>query len=147
VRAGRLAATCLALLGPVPGPLEVSVPCAPRLAAALAARAARARAGEEPAGAVVAFLGMAARPAERQATLRALRRRMPAGAPLVLLDHNRPRRWWRRGMAFLALAAAGLRPARARYPVARELAALGFAVERLRLACGERVQLVVARCR
>jgi hypothetical protein len=39
----------------------------------------------------------------------------------------------------------GLRPSRARYPAARELAALGFAVERLRLACGERVQLVVAR--
>jgi len=63
----------------------------------------------------------------------------------VLVDHNQPRVLWRRGLGILALAAARCAPSRARYPAARELAALGFAVERLRLACGERVQLVLFR--
>jgi hypothetical protein len=147
VRPARLAAECLALLGPVPGPVALTVPRARRLAAALAARVRRASEGEAPAGAVVAFLGDSARPAERQLALRVLQRRLPAGAPLVLLDHSQPRAWWRRGVGLLGLVAAGLGPARARYPAARELAALGFAVERLRLARGERVQLVVARRR
>jgi hypothetical protein len=53
--------------------------------------------------------------------------------------------WLRRLAAHAALAARGLGTARARCPAARELAALGFAIERLRLAAGERVQLVAAR--
>src|SRR5207253_1017999 len=81
------------------------------------------------------------------AMLAALRNRLPAGAPLVLLDHSQPRALWRRAVGILVLAARGLAPSRARYPAARELAAIGFAVERLRLACGERVQMVVARRR
>ena len=141
----RLAARALGLLGPVTGPVAVVAPRAPRLAAALAARAPLATDGAPAAAAIVSFLGAPAHPADRQAALSALARRLPAGAPLVLVDHNQPRVFWRRGLGILALAAAGSAPSRARYPAARELAALGFAVERLRLACGERVQLVVAR--
>jgi hypothetical protein len=116
-----------------------------RLAAALAAQTPVAGEADAPAGAIVVFLGQRAHPAARQAALRILQRRLPAGAPLVLVDHNQPRARWRRALATIRLAVRGLGPARARYPAARELAALGFAVEQLRLACGERVQLVAAR--
>jgi len=70
-----------------------------------------------------------------------------ASAPVVLLDHGQPRALWRRVVGAAVLALRGLGPARARYPAARELAALGFAVERMCLACGERVQIVLARRR
>lgn len=142
--AGRLAARCVALLGPVAGPVVIVAPRAPGLAAALARRV-RVAAAETPGAAVVVLLRTPARPAERQALLAGLRRRLAPGAPLVLVDHSQPCGRWRRLAARLALARTGLVPARARYPAARELAALGFAVERLRLACGERVQLVAAR--
>jgi len=145
VRAARLAAHCLELLGPLSGPLAVRAPSAPGLRAALAAQARLARDGERPEAAVVVFLGRPARPAERQEVLRATQTALPPGAPLLLVDHNQPRAPWRRVAATVRLVAAGLGPARARYPAARELAALGLAVERLRLACGERVQLVEAR--
>ncbi len=147
MNAARLAARCLTLLGSTVGPVAVVGPPVPRLAAALASRVPLAAEGESAAAAVVTFLGTAASPAERQGLLRALQRRLPAGAPLVLLDHSQPRAWWRRALAVLLLAASGVGPARARYPAARELAALGFAVERLELMCGERVQLVVGRRR
>jgi hypothetical protein len=140
-----LAARATALLGPPAGPVAVVAPGAARLAAALAARLRPAAGTDVPAAAVVAFLGQVARPAERQALLSALRRRLPPGAPLVLIDHNQPRARWRRAVGWLRLGAARLPAARARYPAARELAALGFAVDRLRLTCGERVQLVLAR--
>ena len=145
MRAARLAADCSALLGPLSGPILLACPGAPRLAAALAARLAVAGDGESPRAAIVAFLGLAARPAERQQVLRATQTALPPGAPLLLVDHNQPRAPWRRVVAAVRLVVAGLGPARARYPAARELAALGLAVERLRLACGERVQLVEAR--
>ncbi|HEY2386697.1 MAG TPA: hypothetical protein VGK30_07025 [Candidatus Binatia bacterium] len=69
---------------------------------------------------------------------------------LVAVDHNRPRR---RGAALLALATAphppGATPAsrwrRLAHPTAREIHAAGFTIERLRLAAGERVQVVWAR--
>jgi len=148
VSLARLAARCLALLGPrAAGPVAVAGPRTAPLAAALAARVRLARDDETPAAAVVVFLGAPARPAARQACLRAVERRLPAGAPLVLLDHNQPRAPWRRLLAALGLVAAGLGPARGRYPAARELAALGYAIERLGLACGERAQLVLARRR
>jgi hypothetical protein len=69
------------------------------------------------------------------------------GGALVVVDHNQPRACWRRVVGTALLAARGIPPARARHPVAREVAAHGFAVERLRLAAGERVQLVLARRR
>jgi hypothetical protein len=147
VSAARLAAHCLALLDAPGGPIAVSCPRAARLRAALAAAVPLARESDAPAAAVVAFLGARASPQERQATLRAVGHRLAPGAQLVLVDHNQPRSAWRRAVALLPLAAAGLSPARARYPAARELAVLGFLVERLRLACGERIQLISARRR
>jgi len=142
VSAARLAARALDLLGPVEGPVVVACPA--RLAAAIAPHRAVAADGAVGSGAVVAFLGAAVAPAERHAVLTAVARRLAPGAPLVVLDHNQPRTWWRRLAGAAVLAARALPPARARYPAARELAALGFVVERLRLACGERVQLVRA---
>jgi len=143
VRPARLAAHALDLLGPVAGPVAVVSPASPALAAALAHRVPVA--GAEPTAAVLVFLGAPAHPADRQRTIRELRARLPATASLVLVDHNQPRAWWRRALALLPLATQGLGPARARYPAARELAALGFSIQRLRLACGERIQLVLAR--
>ena len=145
--AARLAARCLAVLGPVAGPVAVVVPRAPRLRAALATRLPVARDGDGPRAAVVAFLGAPAEPAERRGVLDGLHQSLPANAPLLLVDHNQPRTLLRRTLGWLALATAGLGPSRARYPSARELAARGFTVDRLRLACGERVQLVLARRR
>jgi hypothetical protein len=145
VSAASLAVHCLELLGPPTGPVAVVASRTPRLAAALAARVTPSRDGDRPAAAIVAFLGAVAAPTERQRVLHALRTRLPAGAPLVLIDHNQPRALARRVLGWLVLAAAGLGPARARYPGARELRALGFTIDRLRLACGERVQLVLAR--
>jgi hypothetical protein len=147
VSAARLAAQCLALLGPVNGPVAVLGPRATRLRAALARELPAARDGDVPRGAVMVFLGAAVDPASRQSELRGLEHRLPVGAPLLLVDHNQPRALWRRVPAWVRLALGGIGPARARYPAARELATLGFAVERLRLARGERVQLVLARRR
>jgi hypothetical protein len=123
--ARRLAADCLRLLDVPPADVAVTAP--------------RDRA------AVVSFRGQPGDAVARRACLDELRARLPAGAPLVLVDHNQPRRWPARLVAFAALALQGQRPARARHPAARELAAAGWSVERLRLACGERVQLVLAR--
>jgi hypothetical protein len=142
VSAARLAARVIEILGPVEGGLLVAA--SPRLGEALA-RLAPVAEGAAPGGAVVSFLGAAARPAERQAVLADLGARLTPGAPLVVVDHNQPRVPWRRPMALATLLLAGLGPARARYPVARELAAAGFRIERLRLTPGERVQLVLAR--
>ena len=141
--AARLAARCLELLGPVVGPVAIIVPGSVRLRAALAARIVPAAGA--PAAAVVAFLGAPARPADRQRALRDLQARLPVDATVVLVDHNQPRAAWRRVLASLVLVVTGLGAARGRYPAARELAALGFRIERLTLAAGERVQLVRAR--
>jgi hypothetical protein len=145
VSAARLAAHAVALLGPAADPVAVVAPRARRLACAVARTTRVAADGDAPNAALVVLLGARAAPSDRQETLRATQRRLPAGAPLVLVDHNQPRAAWRRALAVVPLLVAGLGPSRARYPAARELAALGFAVEHLRLACGERVQLVVAR--
>ncbi|HZP42636.1 MAG TPA: hypothetical protein VFD84_14150 [Candidatus Binatia bacterium] len=145
--AARLAAQCLDLLGPVDGPVTVVAPRAPRLAAALVAGGAAAADTAAPAAAVVVLLDVPADPAARRAVLAAVGDRLPPGAPLLVVDHNQPRRAWRRVVAAMALLLRGVPPARARYPTARELAALGFGVERLRLGPGERVQLVLCRVR
>src|SRR5262249_38954894 len=102
---------------------------------------------DSPRGAVVVFLGMPAWPAERQALLRSVQRRLPTHAPLLLVDHSQPLAVWRRLASPIGLAAIRLGRARAGYPAARELAVLGFAVDRLVLTCGERVQIVLARRR
>jgi hypothetical protein len=140
-----LAARCLALLGRPDGPIAVVGPHAARVAAALPRETSVAAPDAGVGAAIATFLGAADGPAARQAVLATLRARLSPGAPLVLIDHNQPRTWWRRAAGVVALAVRGLPAARARYPAARELAALGLPVERLRLACGERVQLVLAR--
>ena len=145
MNAARLAARAIELLGPHEGPIEFEAPRASRLAAALTVGRRIATPEETPVAAVVVFLGVPAKPSERQAILDRVRQRLPAGAPIVLVDHNQPRAPWRRAMALAPLLARGLAPARARYPAARELAAQGFTIDRLRLACGERIQLVAAR--
>ena len=143
--AARLAAQALALLGPVDGPIAVVGAETALRAAAVAAGVAVVPDGGAVSGALVSFLGVAAVPGDRQACLSALRLRLPAGAPVVLADHNQPRTWGRRLFGMVELALRGLAPTRARDPAARELQALGFHVERLHLASGERVQLVAAR--
>jgi hypothetical protein len=142
-----LAARCLGLLGPPPGPLLIAGRRTARLRAALPRGTVFAGGQDRAVAAIVSFLGARDGPAGRQSQLAALRARLAPGAPVLLVDHNQPRAWWRRAIATVALAVRGLPPARARYPAARELAVLGLRVERLRLACGERVQLVVARRR
>lgn len=72
------------------------------------------------------------------------------GGVLIAVDHNRPRR---RMAALVAVAARpcpiGPNPAarwrRLAHPTARQVWAAGFTIERLRLAAGERVQVVFAR--
>ncbi len=98
----------------------------------------------------VSFLCDGADAGARAALLAELARVCVPGGALVAVDHNRPRR---RAAAFVALLAPP-RPAgrtlvarwrRLARPTAREVRAAGFVVERLRLAAGERVQIVFAR--
>jgi hypothetical protein len=101
---------------------------------------------------VVSFVGVAADPARRRALLDAVVHHLTPDGRVVVLDHNRPRR---RAAALLAVLAAPRVPARTpaarwrrlAYPTAREAQEVGLVVERLRLAAGERVQLVLARPR
>ena len=142
--AARLAARCVELLDGVGGPIAVSAP--PDVVDALAARVAVARDGAV-AGAVCVLLGTRVGESARAAAWDALAARLASGAPVVVVDHNQPRTLARRALGMLALAARGLPPERARYPVAREVNAHGFTIERLRLEDGERVQIVLARRR
>jgi hypothetical protein len=131
VTRARLVAEALALLGPVDGPVAIVE----------RGRVTGVRDGETAAATVCVFLGEPADAAARRV-------RLDAAAPrLVVVDHNLPRAWWRRAVGWAALVLRGVGPARAAYPVAREVRDRGFLVERLRLAAGERVQLVVARRR
>jgi hypothetical protein len=145
VTAARLAARCVELLGPVEGPVAVVAP--PPLVEALAARVPIANGDQAATGAVCVFLDGPIDPSLRVATLDALAGRLPATAPLVVVDHNQPRQVLRRMVAAVSLALHGQGPARARYPVAREVQDRGFMVERLCFDPGERVQLVLARRR
>lgn len=139
-----LADECLRLLGAPPAAVLVAAARDPALAAALRAGGAEAPPGAATA-AVVSFRGARADPVSRQVCLATLRGQLPPGAPLVLVDHNQPRTLGPRLLGVVRLAVSGMGAGRARYPAARELAALGLDVECLRLACGERVQLVRAR--
>jgi hypothetical protein len=145
VTAARLAARCVELLGAVDGPVAISA--ADGVRAALAARLRTADAREPAAAACCVLVGERIDDVTRRTRLAALAARLPDGAPLVIVDHNQPRAWWRRGLGALLLLAHGHGPARARQPVARDVQAAGFVVERLRFADGERLQLVVARRR
>jgi len=135
----------LALLGPVAGPVVVAAPGAWWAARVRLAGWRVADLGEPAAAALVTFVGARTAPEMRRRTLEAVRVRLSPDAPLVLIDHNQPRQWWRRPLAALLLAVRGFAPSRARYPAARELDAAGFRIERLDLAAGERLQVVLAR--
>jgi len=148
VTAARLAARCVELLDGVGGPIAVSAP--PSVAAAVAARVPIAQDGAVDgvvAGAVYVLLGTRIDEPARAAAWDALAARLASGAPVVVVDHNQPRTLARRALGVLALAARGLPPERARYPVAREVNGHGFTIERLSLEDGERVQILLARRR
>lgn len=132
---GRAAGTAL-VLGPRPDAWE---------AALRSAGWAVAADGEGAAAALVSFVGERENETLRLGRLAAARARLGVDAPLVLVDHNQPRPRWRRVVGWLALALHGLSPGRGRTAAARQLDAAGFRVECLRLAAGERVQLVLAR--
>lgn len=99
------------------------------------------------AAAVVSFLGEPGDPAARGAVLRQAADRLAVDGTLVVVDHSRPRGPIGRVAALPGLWIHRLGAARAAYPTAREIAARGFVVERLRLAARERVQVVAARPR
>jgi hypothetical protein len=145
VSAAATRALGLALLDATAAPVAVVGRGAGPWVAALRA-AGRPVAETGPAGAaVVTFVGERAAAAVRTSRLAAVRARLAPGAPVLLVDHAQPRPWWRRPGTVVRLLARGLPPSRGRYLAARELDAAGFRVERLRLAAGERVQLVLAR--
>jgi len=88
----------------------------------------------------------------RAALLGELARVCAPGGVLVAVDHNRPRQRWAALRAVVAAPRpAGATPAsrwrRLAYQTAREIRAAGFVIERLRLAAGERVQVVWGRRR
>ena len=122
------------------GPIVVVPP-------SLAVAATIAGADEPAHGGLCSFLGDRADSVARAARLDALAARLPSGAPLVVVDHNQPRRAWSRALGAAVLLGRGFPPSRARHPTAREVGAHGFAVSALRLACGERVQIVLAHRR
>ena len=139
--AARLAARCVDLLGTVEGSLAVTAPPAVRTVIG-----AHRPLAEDGAAAGLCVL-TSAPAAQRGRELDAMAARLPEGAPLVVVDYNQPRAWWRRIIGVAALAARGYPPARAREPVARDVQGHGFTVERLHLANGERLQLIIARRR
>ena len=144
--AGAIGTDVVALLEDAAGPVLVVGRDAGRWQAVLRA-SGRPVAGPTDAAtaALVTFTGERGDPDVRRRRLAQVRARLDPGAPLLLIDHNQPRQWWRRPVAAALLAVRGLPPARGRYPVARELDAAGFCVRRLALEAGERVQLVLAR--
>ena len=99
---------------------------------------------------LVSFVGSALPAAERRRLLGDARRVLAPEGRLLVVDHNRPRR---RLAALAALVASpappggspGARWRRLAYTTAREVQDSGVVIEALRLAAGERVQLVIAR--
>jgi SAM-dependent methyltransferase len=95
-------------------------------------------------GAVVLWLAVTRpAPATRAAVLAEARRVLRPDGVLVVVDHNRPRTWWRRVRNMVWCALRGVDPVRRpAYPVSREVLAAGFDDVALRLACAEKIQLV-----
>lgn len=82
---------------------------------------------------------------DREQILARLWRALRAGGTLIVVDHNRPRRWWPRLENVAWCAVRGIEPiARPAYPVAREVRAAGFGEISLRFAFGERLQVIRA---
>jgi hypothetical protein len=98
---------------------------------------------------VLSTVGYSVPAAQRILALTRIGDILAEGGTLVVVDHNRPRRRWD---AFRALLGApwvpGVSPARRwrrlAYPTACEMQAAGWHVQRLRLAAGERLQIVFA---
>jgi hypothetical protein len=98
---------------------------------------------------VLSVVGCTLPAPERARMLAELAARLVAGGTLVVVDHNRPRRF---AAALGALAAAPRVPGwsprvrwrRLAYPTAREIQAAGLHVDKLALTAGERVQIVIA---
>ena len=98
---------------------------------------------------VLSAVGHAIDADERRQVLETLAATFSEGHTLVVVDHNRPRRF---GAALAAAIGApavpGGSPAarwrRLADPVARAVQSAGFRVDRLRLVAGERVQVVIA---
>ena len=98
---------------------------------------------------VLSFLGDASAGRRRAAVLADVARVTTRSATIVVVDHNRPRRLLDALVAVVRQPRPPLVRAwhRLAYPTARELRAAGFVVDRLRLAMGERIQVVVAHRR
>lgn len=98
---------------------------------------------------VLSLVGYAAPDAERERLFAALATRIAPSRVLIVIDHNRPRRF---AAALRALVGTpwlpGWSPAarwqRLAAPTARLVQAAGFRVEQLRLAADERIQIVAA---
>lgn len=98
---------------------------------------------------VVSLIGLDLAPEDRCRVFASLAAAGAPGTVLVVVDHNRPRS---AAAALLALIAppwlqswsTARRWRRLAQPTAREVQSAGFRVDRLRLAAGERVQIVVA---
>ena len=102
-----------------------------------------------PSPMVLNAVGRAIGTDERLRVLTALAAGFSPGERFAVVDHNRPRRLIAAVAAVLGPPAVPGRSLGARWrrladPTARALQAAGFRVERLRLAAGERVQVVIA---
>jgi hypothetical protein len=92
---------------------------------------------------VVWLVGTSMPPAARRTVLAEVQRALPPRGAVVVIDHNRPRAWWRRVRNAAWCVRCGVDPVRrAAYPVAREVHAAGFDEIALRLAFGEQIQIV-----
>jgi hypothetical protein len=99
---------------------------------------------------VLSWVGRAPTEPACSAALARAEASLAAEGTLVVVDHNRPRRLAAALTAVLrSPGVPGATPAtrwrRLAHPTARAVQAAGFRVERLRLAAGERVQVVFAR--
>jgi hypothetical protein len=82
----------------------------------------------------------------RRRLLARARELLRVGGALVVIDQSRPRTWWLRVRNAVWCVCRGRDPWwRPAYPTARDVDAAAFADVRLRLACGERIQIVCAR--
>ncbi len=147
-----------AVVGELGGPPDVVLTVANGAVEFASAFGASARRLHVPAPLAAGTIGSAALSLVGDASSAETRRRILAdvleavrpGGVVAVVDHNRPRRTLQAAAALLRRPRVpGVTPAarwrRAARSVARELQAAGATVERLRLAAGERLQIVVAR--